>query len=115
MYVRQLCRRLIPVPYLGPVEQVLGRPNARVLDIATVRPSSNTADSRERECRYDKWTDLMGSWAIEMADMFPQYVPLFERADLIGLRSWEWILCRPSLSMLILDEADIRYVPPNCE
>lgn len=25
------------VPYLGPVEQVLSRPNSRVLDIATVR------------------------------------------------------------------------------
>ena len=68
-------------PYIGPVGEVLSGPNARVLDIATVSPSTITAAliSRVPECEYRvrllHRQGLMGRWAIEMADMFPQYVP----------------------------------------
>lgn len=45
-------RELRIVPYLGPVEQVLKRPNARVLDIATVRSLSDMADDRALGCTF---------------------------------------------------------------
>jgi hypothetical protein len=60
---------------------VLKRPDARVLDIATVCLLRNPlfiADNRARGCTsspLNKSVDAdIDRWAIEMADMFPQYV-----------------------------------------
>jgi hypothetical protein len=59
----------------------LKRPDARVLDIATVCPFCNPVltipDSRAQECTSPSKVLISvddDRWAIEMADMFPQYV-----------------------------------------
>ena len=65
---------MLGFPYIGPVEEVLSGPNARVLDVATV--SSLVLRTRlttgHGDVSLSPRKRLINSWAIEMADMFPR-------------------------------------------
>jgi hypothetical protein len=66
-------------------------------------------------------TRLTNSWAIEMADMFPQYVAsrhvrsaLMLRADILGVDTVPTQPMYVKVQTRMATNENKRYVPPNC-